>query len=308
MINYRFSRKIVHSLHKLHMFIFKLLKHPYYFSPCRVVETTATPVAQAAATVAVPELPVVPAAPTTPVEELVSNINALGEPTLASLGLGGWSPVGLLQNGLELIHVTTGLPWWGTIAVSTVIIRSLMTPVVVIAQRNGAKFQNAMPKIQEINERIAEAKQMGDAYGLAQHQQELSQFMQRAGCNPFKSMAVVGVSAPIFISYFIALRRMVNAPVEALETGGMLWFTDLTVKDPYFVLPAMTCATLWLVIRLGSDGAITTATNNAIANTLMKVFPIFMFPFMMKFPAALTVYWASSNMCSLVQVIFFVGL
>lgn len=178
-----------------------------------------------------------------------------------------------------------------------------MTPVVIVAQRNGAKMQNVMPKMQEINDRIAEAKQMGDEYGLAQHQQELSTFMKKEGCNPMKSMAVVGVSAPIFFSYFVGLRRMVNAPVEALESGGLMWFADLTSKDPYFILPAMTCGTLWLVFRLGTDASLTTATNNGAANIIMKIFPFALFPFMMNFPAAITVYWASSNLCSLVQVI-----
>jgi len=43
-----------------------------------------------------------------PTEELLT---ALGEPTLASLGLGGWGPIGLVQSLLENIHVLTGLPW-----------------------------------------------------------------------------------------------------------------------------------------------------------------------------------------------------
>lgn len=42
---------------------------------------------------------------------------AAGEPSFAELGLGGWGPVGIVQNLLEWLHLSTGLPWWGTIAV-----------------------------------------------------------------------------------------------------------------------------------------------------------------------------------------------
>lgn len=41
--------------------------------------------------------------------------NALGEQTLQSAGLGAFTPVGLLQNTLEFMHVSCGLPWWGAI-------------------------------------------------------------------------------------------------------------------------------------------------------------------------------------------------
>ncbi len=56
--------------------------------------------------------------------------------------------------------------------------------------------------------------------------------------------------APIFISMFLGLRKMANAPVESLTTGGMLWFKDLTVVDPYFCLPLLTACTLALTLEV----------------------------------------------------------
>lgn len=47
--------------------------------------------------------------------EFMFNQNKLGEETLQSAGLGSWSPVGMLQNALEFMHVSCGLPWWGAI-------------------------------------------------------------------------------------------------------------------------------------------------------------------------------------------------
>lgn len=60
----------------------------------------------------IPEPPPVPEA----TEEIVNQLNALGEPTFASLGLGGYSPIGLAQQCFEYLHVTLGLQWWVAIA------------------------------------------------------------------------------------------------------------------------------------------------------------------------------------------------
>ena len=63
----------------------------------------------------------IPKAPPIPLPESVDPqtlVNALGEPTLSSLGLGSWyTPVGWIQNSLEWLHVTFDLPWWGSIAI-----------------------------------------------------------------------------------------------------------------------------------------------------------------------------------------------
>lgn len=45
----------------------------------------------------------------------MQTLNSLGEETLRSLGLAGWSPSGMVQQALEAIHVSMDLPWWGAI-------------------------------------------------------------------------------------------------------------------------------------------------------------------------------------------------
>jgi hypothetical protein len=60
------------------------------------------------------EIDNIPAVPDIPVIEALP-MNALGEATLESLGLGGWSPPGILQNCLEFLHLDCSLPWWAAI-------------------------------------------------------------------------------------------------------------------------------------------------------------------------------------------------
>ena len=60
-------------------------------------------------------IPEAPPIPVSDVPNVNETLNALGEPTLESLGLGGYSPPGLVQSALEFLHVSLGLPWWGSI-------------------------------------------------------------------------------------------------------------------------------------------------------------------------------------------------
>lgn len=55
---------------------------------------------------------------------------------------------------------------------------------------------------------------------------------------------------PVFISFFMGLRKMANLPIESFREGGLWWFADLTVPDQYFALPIITSLTLWTTIEV----------------------------------------------------------
>ena len=46
---------------------------------------------------------------------------------------------------------------------------------------------------------------------------------------------------------------MANCPVDSMKTGGLSWFTDLTVPDPYYILPLLTSVTLFIQFYLGVE-------------------------------------------------------
>ncbi|XP_050312461.1 mitochondrial inner membrane protein OXA1L [Anthonomus grandis grandis] len=236
--------------------------------------------------------------------EALNQLNALGEPTLASLGLGGWTPVGIVQNCLEYVHVTMGLEWWATIALGTLVIRLCLFPLVIIAQRNAARMNNYLPQMQMIQMKLSEARQTGDALNAARYSQELMRFMNEKGLNPLKNMVVPLVQAPIFLSFFMGLRKMANVPVESLRTGGILWFPDLTLPDQYFLLPAITSLTLWVTIEVGADAGRLSSQNMAIMKYVLRGLPLVILPFTLNFPTAILCYWVSTNFISLGQVAF----
>ncbi|XP_054733254.1 mitochondrial inner membrane protein OXA1L [Anastrepha obliqua] len=249
------------------------------------------------------DLSTIPEAPAAPVEEVAAQVlNAAGEPTFASIGLGGWSPVGIVQNCMEFLHIGCDLPWWAAIAIGTAVVRTIIFPLVIMAQRNAAKMNNYMPQMQVLQMKMSEARQSGNAIESARYAQEMMLFMKEKEVNPLKNMIVPLAQAPLFISFFMGLRQMANTPVESLREGGLFWFTDLTVADPTFMLPLITSATLYLTIEIGTDSARLSAQNMSMMKYVLRALPIAIFPFTMNFPAAILTYWACSNFISLGQV------
>lgn len=56
---------------------------------------------------------------------------------------------------------------------------------------------------------------------------------------------------PFFISFFLGIRGLANYPLESMMNGGTLWFHDLTVADPYYILPVFTAVTLFVTMEVG---------------------------------------------------------
>jgi YidC/Oxa1 family membrane protein insertase len=217
----------------------------------------------------IPEPPAIPPAPIQDVlERAVEASQAIvegAEPAFTSIGLGGWTPVGLIQNCMEWLHIGCDLPWWGVILCGTIAVRAILFPLVIIAQRNGAKLTNNMPQLQHLQAKMTEARQSGNALESARHSQAMMQFMKDKQVNPLKNMIVPLAQAPLFVSFFIGLRQMANAPVESMREGGLFWFVDLTVPDQFYLLPIITSLTMLATIEVGTDGARLNSQNMAVS-------------------------------------------
>ncbi|XP_077542603.1 OXA1L mitochondrial inner membrane protein isoform X2 [Haemaphysalis longicornis] len=247
-------------------------------------------------------IPAVPPPPTVvPVEAFVESLPDDVVPTLQSVGLGGWSPSGMVQQLLDLLHSSTGLPWWATIAASTLVVKVLLLPLIIKGQKNSIHMNNNLPQMQHLQAKMTEARNMGNQLEAARLANELMIFMKEKNVNPLKSMIIPMAQAPVFISFFFALRGMANLPIESFKTGGMLWFTDLTVADPYYVLPLITSVSLFCTLELGAESGVR-SDNLQWTRYIFRALPVVIFPVTMNFPAALLCYWVTSNIFTLCQV------
>ncbi|XP_027894742.1 mitochondrial inner membrane protein OXA1L isoform X2 [Xiphophorus couchianus] len=223
------------------------------------------------------------------------------EPRLAELGLAGYTPVGLIQNLLEFFHMDLGLPWWGAIVVGTVLARLAVFPVIVKGQREAAKLNNVLPEMTKLTEKMNEAKQSGNKYEFAKAYSDLNLFQKKHDVNPLRGFLVPLIQAPVFISFFIALRKMAYLPVPSLQTGGVLWFTDLSAADPFYILPFVVTGTMFFILELGAESGIDNP-NLRTMKTVFRIMPLIILPLTINFPTAVFTYWLTSNCFSLGQV------
>ena len=79
--------------------------------------------------------------------------------------------------------------------------------------------------------------------------------MTHHNVKPWASIAGAFVQIPLWMTFFFTMRHLVRPDAcLGLETGGLLWFTDLTAKDPYYGLPIICGATFFGMVHLGDAG------------------------------------------------------
>eukprot|EP00946_MAST-07B_sp_MAST-7B-sp1_P004472 g4472.t1 len=202
---------------------------------------------------------------------------------------------------LQLVHENFGLPWWAAIAATTVCMRTLMVPVAISAMKNGAKLAAVQPEMKRLQERMQSAQT--EEAKLA-YTNELRGFMVKHNVNPLKSLAPIIIQMPVFMTFFFALRRMAEE-FPSLESGGVAWFTDLTIADATYGLPILSASTFLITIELGGEAGEHQAQQQEKMKNVMRVLAVAMVPLTMSFPGAVFCYWCTSNSFSCVQTAMF---
>ncbi|KAF9007711.1 Mitochondrial inner membrane protein oxa1l, partial [Haplosporangium bisporale] len=246
-------------------------------------------------------------------QEAITEVAAQNADTIASvgmkygdlkaMGLVHFSPVGALETVLEAVHISTGLPWWATIAATTVAIRTLLVPFIVKLQGNTARLHNVKPQLERLTENMKLAKESNDTAALARFSAQTQELFAKNDCNPIKSLILPLIQAPVMISFYLALRDMANLPVPQFQDGGLAWFTDLTIADPTYVLPVASSLGFLAIMELGSEAG-GVAQPKTMKN-VMRVMAVAMVPLTMNFPSAIFVYWLTSNAFTASQIMFF---
>lgn len=239
--------------------------------------------------------------------ETAQNVLSSGlvEPSLSSLGLGSsYTPVGIIQQLFEFAHVTLGLPWWSAIVCGTVLLRALVFPLLIKTQVNAEKLKRVQPELLKLQERMKDASNLQNPAVSAAVTMEMQELFRKHNCHPIKSMLSPLVQMPLFISFFLSLRGMSYLPVESMKTGGLLWFTDLTIQDPYLALPILASASMLLTIETGADSSLAGNPNAKMMKNVFRGICLAMVPLTYTFPAAIFNYWVTSNVITLGQSLF----
>ena len=216
-----------------------------------------------------------------------------------------WWPSDQALVLINYIDQTAGMPSYAyAIGATTLALRLLLFPLFVKGQRNSSRMGHMKPELDALKENLEKMGDKIDQASQVRHVQHTKALFKKYNCNPAWSIAAPLGSAPIFMSMFFGLRNATEYFPDLLANGGMLWFTDLCVPDPYMILPVFSAATFLAMTEVGKEQMM--ASDPVRGRTMINAFramAVVMVPLTMNFNAGVFVYWTVNNTFSFLQAV-----
>ena len=173
--------------------------------------------------------------------------------------------------------------WGWTIVALTVLIKAVFYPLAAASYRSMARMKQVAPRLQALKEKYGDDKQKLNAAMMEMYRTEK--------INPLGGCLPMVVQIPVFISLYWVLL----ASVEMRGAPWILWVHDLSIRDPFFILPAIMMATMFLQIKLNPT------PPDPVQAKVMMIMPLVFGGMMFFFPAGLVLYWCVNNTLSIAQ-------
>lgn len=197
----------------------------------------------------------------------------------------GWlwfiaKPLHWLLSMIQGVVVNWGL----AIIVLTFIVRGAMYPLTKAQYTSMAKMRMLQPKLQAMRERIGDDRQ--------RMSQEMMELYKKEKVNPLGGCLPLILQMPIFIALYWALMES----VELRHSPFFGWITDLSAQDPYYILPLLMGASMFLIQKMSP-----TTVTDPMQQKIMTFMPVMFTFFFLWFPSGLVLYWLVSNIVTLIQ-------
>ncbi len=183
---------------------------------------------------------------------------------------------------LKNIHSFVG-NWGLAIILLTILIKLLFYPLAEKAGRSTAKMRTVAPRLKQIQERYKDDKPAQSKAMMELYKKE--QINPAAGCLPLL------IQMPVFLALYWVLIES----VELRQAPFFGWITDLSSRDPLFILPLIMAGAMFLQTKLNP------ASPDPTMQKVMTFMPIIMSVFFMFFPAGLVLYWVVNTVLSVAQ-------
>ncbi|SOP99957.1 membrane protein insertase YidC [Pseudomonas syringae group genomosp. 3] len=183
---------------------------------------------------------------------------------------------------LQHIHAILG-NWGWSIIVLTMLIKGLFFPLSAASYKSMARMRAVAPKLAVLKEQHGDDRQ--------KMSQAMMELYKKEKINPLGGCLPILVQMPVFLSLYWVLLES----VEMRQAPWILWITDLSIKDPFFILPIIMGATMFIQQRLNPT------PPDPMQAKVMKMMPIIFTFFFLWFPAGLVLYWVVNNTLSIAQ-------
>ncbi len=183
---------------------------------------------------------------------------------------------------VEKIHDFVG-NWGWSIILLTLIIKLAFYKLSETSYRSMAQMRKMAPRLQALKERYGDDRQKLN--------QAMMDMYRTEKINPLGGCLPIVIQIPVFISLYWVLLES----VEMRQAPFILWLTDLSAKDPYFVLPLIMGVTMFIQQKLNP------APLDPMQAKVMMLLPFIFTVFFAFFPSGLVLYWVTNNVLSIAQ-------
>ena len=173
--------------------------------------------------------------------------------------------------------------WGVAIIVVTILIKAAFYKLTEASGRSMAKMREIQPRMQALQERYKD-----DRPALSQAMMDL---YKREKVNPAAGCLPILIQMPFFLAFYWVLLES----VEMRQAPFALWITDLSSRDPYFILPIIMGAAMLFQQKLNPT------PGDPVQAKVMQIMPIMFTVFFAFFPSGLVLYWVTNTLLSIAQ-------
>jgi YidC/Oxa1 family membrane protein insertase len=173
--------------------------------------------------------------------------------------------------------------WGWAIVLLTVLVKAVFYPLSAASYKSMAKMKEVTPRLMALREKYGDDKQKLNTAMMELYKTEK--------INPLGGCLPILVQIPVFI----ALYWVLLASVEMRNQPWMLWVSDLATPDPWFILPVLMMASMWVQFKLNPT------PPDPVQAKVMAAMPFIFGIMFFMFPAGLVLYWLVNNVISIAQ-------
>lgn len=215
--------------------------------------------------------------------EEAKRLNAIAPGLDLTIDYGWLWPISkLIFYVMAFIHTVVN-NWGWSIVLVTLLIKILFYPFSDKTYKSMARMRVLQPRLAALKERYKD-----DRKGLGQATMTL---YKEEKVNPMGGCLPMLIQVPVFIALYYVLIES----VELRQAPFILWVHDLSVKDPYFILPLLMGVSMFLQQRLSPP------PPDPAQAKIMMFLPVIFTVFFLTFPAGLVLYWLTNNCISMLH-------
>ena len=173
--------------------------------------------------------------------------------------------------------------WGVSIILITILIKLVFYKLTESSGRSMAKMRNLQPRIKALQERYKDDKPA--------QSQAMMELYKTEKVNPAAGCLPILIQMPFFLAFYWVLLES----VEMRQAPFALWITDLSVRDPLFILPLIMGAAMFFQQKLNPQ------VGDPIQVKVMQIMPIIFTAFFAFFPSGLVLYWVTNTLLSIAQ-------